>query len=194
MPSGAPWNSSSTMSDGPQRTGSFLIGPEPALPPGLLPSAVLVPLIGEGSGTELLLTRRSPHLAAHKGQISFPGGGREEGETFWQAALREAREEIGLGGDAGTFLGRLPTVIIPVSGFFVVPFVVHFGSRPPLGEVSAEVDVVFFATLDTLRQVRVTESYQRGEMAGSWPVFLLPEGRLWGATAIMTDALLGALG
>lgn len=181
------------MSEGSGPAGAFLNGPEPALPPGLLPSAVLVPLIGDGDGSELLFTRRSPDLGAHRGQISFPGGAREEGETFWQAALREAREEIDLAGEDGSLLGRLPAVTIPVSGFFVVPYVVLFPCRPPIDRVSSEVDAVFFARLRTLRQVRVMESYVRGARAGSWPVFPLPEGRLWGASAIMTDALLAAL-
>ena len=58
--------------------------------------AVLIPLIGHGEGTTVVLTQRTLHLRDHAGQISLPGGRIEPGEDPVAAALREAHEEIGL--------------------------------------------------------------------------------------------------
>src|SRR5271166_4830120 len=63
----------------------------------LRPAAVLVPLIDRAEGMSVLLTQRTPHLSAHAGQISFPGGRIEESDADpTQAALRETEEEVGL--------------------------------------------------------------------------------------------------
>ena len=60
------------------------------------PSAVLVVLADGAEGAEVLLTRRSMQLSNHRGEVSFPGGRVDPGETYEQAALREADEEVGL--------------------------------------------------------------------------------------------------
>ena len=65
-------------------------------PKGSRASAVLVPIFDGPSGPEVVLTRRSKALTNHKGEVSFPGGRVDEGETFVQAAIREAYEEINL--------------------------------------------------------------------------------------------------
>ena len=65
---------------------------------GASPAAVLVPLVERESGCTVLLTQRAATLKDHAGQISFPGGRIEPQDAdAWQAALREAQEEIGLG-------------------------------------------------------------------------------------------------
>src|ERR671936_2745454 len=65
--------------------------------PPLIRAGVLVPLLPGGDGIELLFTRRTETVLTHKGQISFPGGQREEGDdTLVETALRETSEEIGL--------------------------------------------------------------------------------------------------
>ena len=59
-------------------------------------SAVLAPLYEGDDGANVILTRRSWHLRAHKGEVSFPGGGQDAGESLTDTARREAWEETGL--------------------------------------------------------------------------------------------------
>lgn len=77
-------------------------------PEGFRPAAVLVPLRFLDGELRLLLTRRTEHLPHHAGEISFPGGGVDGRDADdWAAALRETQEEIGVGPEAITRLGRL---------------------------------------------------------------------------------------
>jgi 8-oxo-dGTP pyrophosphatase MutT (NUDIX family) len=70
---------------------------------GFRKAAVLVPLIRSEAGLELLFTVRSTMLLKHSGEIAFPGGRLDDGETLIEAALRETFEEIGLEVDSETF-------------------------------------------------------------------------------------------
>lgn len=69
---------------------------DPEDKPDLRLAAVLVPIVEHDDGATVLLTRRADHLNSHSGQVAFPGGKLEPGETPVEAALREAEEEIGL--------------------------------------------------------------------------------------------------
>lgn len=170
------------------------------LPPGR-PSAVLVTLwppvdaAGPSAHWRLLLIRRSGGTAAHAGQMAFPGGALEAHDpTVAACALREADEEIGLGGDAVEVAGYLPAVAIPVSGFAVQPVVafVRDGQRPEaLRPGPAEVAEVLLYSLGELAAAASWERRPPQSLRqGAWPVFALPGGRLWGATAIMVKSLL----
>jgi len=68
--------------------------PEVLEVPGFRPAAVLVPILHRPAGPTLLFTRRTERVPSHKGEISFPGGAREQGEDAVRAALREAEEEV----------------------------------------------------------------------------------------------------
>lgn len=90
--------------------------------PGLRRACVLIPLIRSHRGWSLLLTRRSENLAAHSGQIAFPGGAVEDGESLQDAAIREAEEEVGIPGASVELIGRLDDLITN-SGYLVAPFI-----------------------------------------------------------------------
>jgi 8-oxo-dGTP pyrophosphatase MutT (NUDIX family) len=93
------------------------------MPARMVAAAVLVPLVERDEGFSVLLTERSSALKDHPGQISFPGGRIEPGDASpWEAALREAQEEIGLRREWITFAGYLPDHPI-LTGFRVTPVV-----------------------------------------------------------------------
>ncbi len=159
----------------------------PALMRSLRPAAVLVPVMRRGTELTVLLTRRADHLRSHKGQISFPGGRRDEEDTSSAAtALREAQEEVALPPDSVEVIGYLddyPTV----TRYLVTPVVGIVSGEPPLhpheGEVAELIEV-------PLEFVLSPDSYERKSFMQSGikvPFFELNFGshRIWGATAGM---------
>jgi 8-oxo-dGTP pyrophosphatase MutT (NUDIX family) len=90
----------------------------------LTDSAVLVPLFEKDGRCHIVFTKRTDHLTHHKGQISFPGGGRhQEDRSLLETALRESREEIGLKESDVDVLGELDDAATVTSLYRIVPFV-----------------------------------------------------------------------
>lgn len=88
------------------------------------PSAVLLPLFLKGGECYLLLTRRTQKVEYHKGEISFPGGAREEGDRdLLDTALRETQEETGIEAATVEILGKLDDTLTVGSNFVITPFV-----------------------------------------------------------------------
>ena len=114
------------------------------------PSAVLVVLADGPQGAEVLLTRRSMQLSNHRGEISFPGGRLDPGETYEQAALREADEEVGLQPSLVTVVGRLQPIATYVSRSWIVPVVAPCAERSELHGHPDEVDRTFWLPLRDL--------------------------------------------
>lgn len=96
---------------------------------GFRPAAVLVPILNRPGGPTLLFTRRTEDVPHHKGEISFPGGGRGAGEPPEAAALREALEEVGLDPGRADLLGRLDD--LPSVWRYVVTPVAAAVADPP---------------------------------------------------------------
>ncbi len=153
----------------------------------LRPAAVLVPLIDRPEGMSVLLTQRTAHLSAHAGQISFPGGRREDTDTDAIAtALRETEEEVGLARDLISVVGRLDTYITG-TGFEITPIVGVITPDYVLNIDPFEVAEVFEVPLSYVLDRR-NHNRQERESAGRVRVFyVLPyQGRnIWGATAGM---------
>jgi len=95
--------------------------PDPRPAPGDRLAAVLVPII-VSPAPSIVFTRRAADLSRHPGEISFPGGLVEPGETLVAAALREAREEIDLDPALPDVVGALSPVHTHVSEILVTPF------------------------------------------------------------------------
>jgi 8-oxo-dGTP pyrophosphatase MutT (NUDIX family) len=164
-------------------------------------SAVLACVWDEDDGAHLLLTRRSTGLRSHSGEVSFPGGRRDPGETLLDAALREAREEVALDPASVEVLGELDHLMTITSGSFIVPFVGVLPGRPTgLRANPGEVDAVLFVPF---AELLLDEVFR--EERWSWSGDVMAERRLfffelvgdtlWGATGAMVRQLLGlALG
>jgi 8-oxo-dGTP pyrophosphatase MutT (NUDIX family) len=135
----------------------------------------------------ILLTLRADHLGRHGGQISLPGGVLEPGETFEQAALREAREEVGLDHGGIRVLGALTPLDIPVTGFRLHPIVATRPTRPSLTPADAEVAQILEITVDDLldRSHIVSTMRQREGRSIIAPAYAIAGVEIWGATAMV---------
>lgn len=156
---------------------------------GGIASAVLVPVVLQPTPT-LLLTLRAARLSSHAGQVAFPGGRMEPGETPEQAALREAAEEIGLDPRLPQVLGRLPEHVTG-TGYHITPVLAVL--EPPLNLQPApdEVDLVFeydLALLMDPAQPKQQTAIWKGERR-SFYVWPHAEHYVWGATAAIMRSL-----
>jgi len=153
------------------------------------PAAVLVPLYLEGGEWHVLFTQRTHLVENHKGQVSFPGGHVEPGDTSRvETALREAEEEIGLRREDVTVLGQLDE-LLTVTQYHITPIVVVFPWPYDFVLSEAELSEVFGAPLSWLANPDNLEIQEREPiMPGrKVPVYYLHYQRytIWGATARM---------
>ena len=143
----------------------------------------------------VVLTVRADRVR-HGGQISLPGGVVEPGETFEQAALREAHEEVALPVDAVRVLGALTPLDIHVSGFRLHPIVGVARSRPLLTPADAEVARILEVGVDELLDPAALASTAREREGIRYqvPGFHVGGREIWGATAMVLAEFLALLG
>jgi len=159
----------------------------PALLKSLRPAAVLAPIVRRGKELTLLFTVRADHLRSHKGQISFPGGRRDDTDASVAAnALREAEEEIGLppaNVEVVGYLDDYPTI----TRYLVTPVVGLVSGEPEIRPHEGEVAEVFEAPLDYVLDLRNFERKLLSNEGLNVPFFEVNYGRhrIWGATAGM---------
>lgn len=155
-------------------------------------SAVVVPLFDAADGVRVVLTRRAAALTHHSGQVAFPGGRAESGETLEGAALREAWEEVGLDAADVDIIGSLTAVPTVVSNLVVHPFVGIVPPHPRLVPHPGEVDHIFDVSLAEL----IVDGVYREEL---WPTpvgersvffFDVSGETVWGVTAAILTELL----
>jgi 8-oxo-dGTP pyrophosphatase MutT (NUDIX family) len=144
----------------------------------------------------IVLTVRAGTLGRHGGQVSLPGGVIDPGETFEQAALREAHEEVALPLDGVRVLGSLTPLDIPVSGFRLHPIVGATERRPRLTASDGEVARILDVPLDELfKPARlVTLERLRNDRVTAIPAFCVGGEEIWGATAMVLAEFLALLG
>jgi len=172
------------------------------------PSAVLAPFYELDGDLHVVLTRRSWGLRSHTGEVSFPGGRVDEGESVREAALREAYEEIRLDPATVEILGELDHLMTVTSRSFIVPFVALLPDVPALHPNPGEVDAVLHVPV---RELLLDDVYRedhwifRTPPAWMPPDIVPPDGpversifffelvgdTVWGATAAMLRHLLG---
>lgn len=156
---------------------------EPAV--DLADAAVLVGLVARDAGDAVLLTRRTAGLRNHGGQVSFPGGRVEPGDTdAIAAAMRESEEEIGVPATQVTPIGLLDP-LLTISGFRVLPVVAaidpQYVAHPDPGEVAEVFEVPLAFLLDPANlDHRLIDFRGRPRRVLE---FNYPAQRIWGATA-----------
>lgn len=153
-----------------------------------LSSAVLVSLYEHDGQVHVILTRRSWHLRVHRGEVAFPGGRQDDGETLWETAQREAEEEVALDPRTVTPLGELNHLATVTSDSTIVPYVGWIaGGRPRLTPSDAEVAAILHVPLAELVEPGVyhRELWTWEGETRSIHFFELIGDTVWGATAAM---------
>jgi len=148
-------------------------------------AAVLVPIVLHPEPT-ILLTLRATDMSSHAGQVAFPGGRMEKGETPEQAAIREAAEEVGLDPRLPEIIAMLPEHLVG-SGYRVTPVIAFVPAPLSLTPDPAEVQEAFELPLSVVMDPSAPER-RRAEFRGRQREFWVwPHEKhfIWGATAAM---------
>jgi 8-oxo-dGTP pyrophosphatase MutT (NUDIX family) len=141
----------------------------------------------------LILIRRPKYPGAHSGQISFPGGRRENSEALRATALRETWEEVGVSPENVEIVGQLSTLYTPPSNYCIYPFVAFCQTRPPFKADPREVAELIEVPLKLLfnpdiwrKETWHFEKYGARQV----PYFDIYGHKVWGATAMILSEFL----
>ena len=157
------------------------------------PAAVLVPVLAAGPEPRLVFTLRTEDLSRHAGEVSFPGGLADPGESLAETALREAEEELGLLPVDVELLGSLPAVHTHVSGIVIAPFVGLLRTDPVLAPDPAEIAAVLEVPVRVLSEVWEVRWLEHDGRRFPTDVFEVDGGTIWGATGRILRSFLDAL-
>ena len=179
-----------------------LLAPQPRpgwrpgeVPDHATPAAALVLLYPLDDVPHVLLTVRAGRLGKHAGQVSFPGGLIDAGESIEAAALREAFEEVGLDPAAVRILGALSPLYVTVSNYAIHPVAGVAGEAPHLRRSAAEVARLLPAPVAELADPANLRrgTRWRDDLHCDVPYFEVRNERVWGATAMVLAELLAML-
>ena len=159
--------------------------------PELRRASVLIPIIWDRDHFSLIFSRRAENLASHSGQIAFPGGAVESGETLQDAVLREAEEEVGIPARAVELIGRLDDLVTN-SGFLVAPFVAVVHERIEYVMQESEVAEVFEVPIAALLDIRNPEVRYITFRGRRYPAYSYRYNayEIWGLTGRIVKAFL----
>jgi 8-oxo-dGTP pyrophosphatase MutT (NUDIX family) len=156
-------------------------------------AAVLIVLYPVNNMIHTLFIQRPLYMGVHSGQISFPGGKKEDSDNnLTDTALREACEETGICGSDISVIGKLTPLYIPVSDIEVTPVVAYTKTRPDINSVSEEVVSLIEAELSIFFNPQIIKEKSmmvRGEKL-KVKYFDCRGHIIWGATAMMLYELL----
>jgi len=160
-----------------------------------LRGAVLILLYPRDGETHTVFIRRPQTVVHHKGQIAFPGGHVEDGETPAEAAVREAWEEIGVDPARIRVMGGLTPLYIPPSRYCIYPFVAATDASPVFLPQPGEVDEIIEAPLAPFFEGRNrrTETWAFDMGPRQVPFYAVGSHKIWGATAMVLSEFLEIL-
>ncbi|MCU1548784.1 MAG: CoA pyrophosphatase [Arthrobacter sp.] len=146
---------------------------------------------------DVLLLQRAQTLEDHPGQVAFPGGGIDAGESTVEAALREAQEETGLDPEGVEVLGVMPELALPRGNFLVTPVLGWWAAQSPVrvvdyGESAQVFRVPVRDLLDPDNRVMATVS--RAGQSFQSPAFTVNGVVVWGFTGMILNQLFEQLG
>lgn len=158
-------------------------------------AGVLALVYANGDTPILVLTVRRDDLPDHPGQVSFPGGQREDGESLRDTALREAQEEVDLDPAPVRIQGALTPLYVPPSNFCVHPFVGTLDTAPTLQPTDREVGEILHVPLAHLLDPsrRVVEPWELHGATIEVPYYAVGGHTVWGATAMMLAELVAVI-
>ena len=150
-----------------------------------IPAAVLILLFPFEDEIQFFLTKRTEDVEHHKGQISLPGGIREDKESLNETALRETKEEVGIDPTEIIISGSLTPFFIPVTGYIVHPFIGWCKEKPSTKVHDVEVNQLFSVSINQLMDEKIlqTEEWNIRGYDAIVPYYNFGECKVWGATA-----------
>ncbi len=150
-------------------------------------AAVMLLLYPVDDNPYIVFTRRHEYDGPHSGQVSFPGGKAEFGESMWDAALRETYEEIGVQPNKMNFIGELTPIYIPFSNYLVYPMVGTTNEKPEFVAQVSEVAGIIETPIDCFFRYDVVKTFDiyRNNTTITAPYYSIDSHKIWGATAMI---------